>query len=304
MLAFSTNWSASRHKEGGALIDEILAMGFDTVELGHGLSTSLLHGIRERHATGDFHVVSVHNFCPMPVEILTDNPDCYEFTSAKPRERDRARRLTLQSMATASEFGGRYVVLHLGRIAALGGMSDGLLDQLRKEGVADRAYCRAKLEAVLRREKAGPAVLRRLIRLLEPLVEEATRRNLVLVAENRSDFEAVPTEREMLSLLAEFDSPHLRYWHDFGHAQMRENMGLLDHAQWLERIAPYAAGTHLQDAGWPDRDHMAPFHGMVDFTKLVPILPAGIPYVLELSHRNSRDTILESAARWRDTFPE
>ena len=303
MLAFSTNWNASRHKDGAAIIDEILGLGFDTVELGHGLSKSLLHGIHERHARGDFRVGSVHNFCPMPVEILADNPDCYEFTSKKSRERERASKLTLHSMATAKAFGARHVVLHLGRIATLDGLTDGLLDLLRARGVADRSYNRAKLAQVLRREKEGPSVIRSLVRVLEPLVEEAVRLGLVLVAENRSDFEAVPTEREMLSLLKEFDSPHFRYWHDFGHAQMRENMGLLDHAQWLEQVAPYAAGAHLQDAGWPDRDHLPPFHGMVDFPRLMPILPPGIPFVLELSHRNPPDTILESAARWRETFP-
>jgi sugar phosphate isomerase/epimerase len=303
MLAFSTNWNASRHKDGGAIIDEILSMGFDTVELGHGLSTSLLHGIRERFSRGDFRVISVHNFCPMPVEILADNPDCYEFTAPKPRERERASNLTLRTMATAGEFGARHVVLHLGRITALDGVTDGLLDELGRNGVADRKYNRAKLELVIRREKAGPAAIRTLIRMLEPLVEEATRRNIILVAENRSDYEAVPTEREMLSLLREFDSPHFRYWHDFGHAQMRENLGLLDHAQWLEMIAPFVVGAHLQDASWPDRDHLPPFRGMVDFSRLVPILPSGIPYVLELSHRNGADTILESVARWRECFP-
>jgi sugar phosphate isomerase/epimerase len=181
-------------------------------------------------------------------------------------------------------------------------MTDRMLDELKVSGVASKTYSRMKLAEVIRREKAGPLVIERLISLLEPLVEEAAKSGLVLVAENRSDYEAVPTEREMLALLKEFDSPHLRYWHDFGHAQMRDSLGLLDHAQWLGDIAPFAVGAHLQDAAWPDRDHLIPFAGDVDFDRLIPILPKDIPYVLELSPRAKAPDIISAAERWRERF--
>ena len=244
MLAFSTNWNAGRHHDGGALVEEILGMGFETIELGHGLSVSQLHGIRQAHARGGFRVISVHNFCPMPVEILTDNPDCYEFTSYRVEQRERAMLLTRQTLATAREFGARFVVLHLGRISPLRGMTSELLATLREKGVSSRDHAAKKLAAVRKRERSAAVFLNRAKSYLEPLVEEARECGLVLVVENRSDYEAIPTERELLALLKEFDSPHLRYWHDFGHAQMRESLGLLDHAQWLAEIAPYAAAKH------------------------------------------------------------
>lgn len=303
MLAFSTNWNASRQRDGGALVSEILAMGFDTVELGHGLSVSQLHGIRGAFARGGFSVLSVHNFCPMPLEIPVDNPDCYEFTSHRPQERERALKLTRQTMETASEFGARFVVLHLGRIQSLRGMTAGLLSRLRSDGVADRNYCRRKLGEVRRRERAAGTSLKRVTAALEPLVEEAARRNLALVVENRSDFEAFPTERELLELLRHFDTPHLRYWHDFGHAQMRESLGLLDHAQWISDVAHYVAGAHLQDAAWPDEDHLVPFEGEIPFDRLVPLLPSSLPYVLELSRGSTPEAIKSSVARWNSLFP-
>jgi len=70
----------------------------------------------------------------MPVEVRVDNPDCYEFTSHRPEERERALKLTRQTMETASEFGTRFVVLHLGRIQSLRGMTGGLLSSLREKG--------------------------------------------------------------------------------------------------------------------------------------------------------------------------
>jgi sugar phosphate isomerase/epimerase len=304
MLAFSTNWNVSRHHDGAAIVSEILDMGFDTIELGHGLSVSQLHGIRGSFAKGAFSVLSVHNFCPMPVEIPVDNPDCYEFTSHRPRERERALKLTLQTMETASEFGARFVVLHLGRIQGLRGMTDGLLSRLLAKGRGDRSYCRAKLDAVIGRQRVATGYLQRVMAALEPLLEEASRRNLTLVIENRSDYEALPTERELLALLRHFESPHLRYWHDFGHAQMRESLGLLDHAQWLGEIAPYAAGAHLQDAAWPDEDHLVPFEGEIPFDRLVPLLPSSMPYVLELSRKATAEAIQASVARWKNLFPQ
>jgi len=303
MLAFSTNWNASRHSDGASIVREILELGFDTIELGHGLSVSQLHGIRGAFAGGNFKVLSVHNFCPMPIEVMTDNPDCYEFTSHRLGERDRARRLTRQTLETAVEFGARFVVLHLGRIMPLRGMTDSLLDKLRLKGVADRDYNRAKLDAVQKREKQGPAFLDRVTRLLEPLMDQASTMGLTLVVENRSDFEAVPTERELLALLRRFDSPHLRYWHDFGHAQMRESLGLLNHAQWLGEIAPFAVGAHLQDARWPDEDHLIPFEGEIPFDQLVPLLPSSLPYILELSSKARPLAIQNAVARWKTFFP-
>lgn len=304
MLAFSTNWNASRHHDGGTIVSEILELGFTTIELGHGLSVSQLGGIRNAYngGSGGFDVVSVHNFCPMPLEILKDNPDCYEFTSLRSQERERALRLTRQTLETAREFGARFVVLHLGRISPLRGLTDQLLEELRVNGVASRDYNHSKLTVVLKREKKGPLYLDRVKSILEPLVEEASRQGIVLVVENRSDFEAVPTERELLTLLQHFNTPHLRYWHDFGHAQMREHLGLLDHAQWLTQIAPYAVGAHLQDAKWPDEDHLVPFEGKIPFDRLVPLLPSSLPYILELSPKASPEAIRTAAARWNTLF--
>lgn len=304
MLAISTNWNVSRHHDGERLVSELLGLGFGMIELGHGLTVSQLHGVRGAFSRGGFGIVSVHNFCPMPLEIPVDDPDCYEFTSHRPAERERALKLTRETMKTAAEFGAQYVVLHLGRILSLRGMTDGLLSRLRLNGSTGKAYCRSKLRAVMKREKASGFYLKRVIASLEPLIEEAAKRNITLVVENRSAFEALPTERELLGLLRHFDTPHFRYWHDFGHAQMRESMGLLDHAQWLSEVAPYAAGAHLQDARWPDEDHLVPFHGEIRFDRLVPILPSSIPHVLELSRNAAPEAIRTAVARWKSLFPE
>jgi hypothetical protein len=60
------------------------------------------------------------------------------------------------------------------------------------------------------------------------------------------------------------DSGQVGYWHDFGHLQIKENLGFLDHAEWLRTIGPRTLGCHVQDCIWPAQDHQPPFAGDVD----------------------------------------
>ena len=83
---------------------------------------------------------------------------------------------------------------------------------------------------------------------------------------------------------------------------MRESLGLLDHAQWLAEIAPFAVGAHLQDAKWPDKDHLIPFEGEIPFDRLVPLLPSSTAYILELSSEAEPEAIQAAVARWYNLF--
>ena len=126
-LALSTCWNSWKHKDGRTIVEEILSLGFDSLEISHGIRASQLEGIliaRERHK---FTISSVHNFLPMPVEVQSDSPDCYEFTSPKAKERDRAMKLTLATIDWAAKLGAPFVVVHTGRIRSLD-----LTDPLRK----------------------------------------------------------------------------------------------------------------------------------------------------------------------------
>ena len=115
MLSFSTCWNSSRHQDGEAMLQEILDLGFERVELGHGIRLSLMEGIQRRFNKGGLTISSLHNFCPLPIEITRAAPDCYQFSSTDARERERALRHTFQTIDFAQRFGARFVVLHLGR---------------------------------------------------------------------------------------------------------------------------------------------------------------------------------------------
>jgi hypothetical protein len=63
------------------------------------------------------------------------------------------------------------------------------------------------------------------------------------------------------------DNPRVGYWHDFGHGQIKHNLGLLDHVEWLEMILPHLVGCHVHDVQWPARDHRTPFSGVLDYSE-------------------------------------
>src|SRR5437773_10866162 len=118
MIAFSTCWNSQRHKAGDAMLREIKAkLGFDLIELGHGIRMSLMPGIQKMFDAGEVRFSSLHNFCPLPVEVMAASPDCYKFSAAQPSERDRAVKQTLQTLDFAERLNAPFVVLHCGSIS-------------------------------------------------------------------------------------------------------------------------------------------------------------------------------------------
>ena len=105
-------------------------------------------------------------------------------------------------------------------------------------------------------------------------------------------------------MLDELNSPLVGYWHDFGHIQIKENLGFVDHAEWLRAIGPRTLGCHVQDCVWPAQDHQPPFAGDVDLEKLVPLLPPACLLVWEMSPRKTVEEIRRSVSVWKARFGE
>src|SRR5580704_17948498 len=102
-LAFSTCWNSARHQRGEEMLQEIVDLGFRAVELSHGIRLSLLEGIARSLSANAVEVTSLHNFCPLPVDIMQAAPDCFQCTSHRPIERARALRHTLKTIDWAAK---------------------------------------------------------------------------------------------------------------------------------------------------------------------------------------------------------
>jgi len=303
MLSFSTCWNSGRHNEGEEMLEEILELGFNRVELGHGIRLSLMEGVQRTFDKGKVRFSSLHNFCPLPIEITRASPDCYKFSATEERERERAVRFSLQTIDFAARLQAEFVVLHLGR-TPLDDYTDRLIRMAEVGMHNSREFVRKKLECVRKREEVAERYLTRAKDCLRRIAEHAAERGVKLGIESRHSYEEIPNEREMIEVLEEFAVPHVGYWHDFGHVQVKHNLGFLDHVEWFEQVSPRLLGCHLHDTAWPGRDHMAPFAGGVEYDRLLPFIPKDTLLVFEMSPRRTREEILEGKEKWIARFGE
>jgi sugar phosphate isomerase/epimerase len=281
------------------MLAEISELGFRQVELSHGIRLSLLQGIAEFLRDHDLTISSLHNFCPLPIEVLHASPDCLRCTSSDPGERNRAQRHTFATIDHAARFGAPYVVLHLGFVPIRNATRR--LSKLIHQGkIFGRSFVQTKLRALQQREKTD--LYPRVRDWLIPVVEHAKQAGVRLGIENRAELDTFPNEFEFKKLFDDFSEPVLGYWHDFGHAQVRQYLTLLDHAEWLQAAAPRLLGCHVHDVIYPDRDHCIPFTGTIPFKKLLPMIPEHAPLVWELSPSADADAIRIALQKWRELF--
>src|SRR5262249_49374631 len=227
--------------------------------------------------------------------------DCYKFSAASADEREAAVGQTLQTIDFAVRMNAPFVVLHLGNVN-MSPVTDRLIAMVKAGRYLSREYVRMKIAAVQEREKIAPASLHRVKECLHRIIEYAASKNVRIGLESRRDYEQMPSERELADLLEEVNSPHLGYWHDFGHSQIKENLAFIDHAEWLRRVGSRAIGCHVQDCIWPARDHEPPFTGTIDFEKLVPLLPTNCLFGWELNAHRPADAIRKSIQTWEERF--
>lgn len=305
MLAFSTCWNNGRHTGGEAMIEEILGLGFSHIELSHGMTVAKIPGIRKAFTAGMFQCCGVHNYFPSPVEVMIDAPDAYEYTSHRPFDRKRAMDMTLKSLELAAEFSARYLVLHMGSVPMnTGKFTKPLTKRVATGEQRDAGFIKDKIAFIKKREKLAPLYYQRAVQALEELAPKAEEYGVQLAVESRSRFEDIPNEREMWKLQEHFkENPWIGYWHDFGHVQLKHNLGLLDHQEWLTTISPHIIGGHVHDVQWPARDHRTPFTGSLDYASILPHFPEGCPLVWELSPTREADEIRMALEVWKRKFP-
>jgi sugar phosphate isomerase/epimerase len=239
-------------------------------------------GILQAVDAGEIKISSLHNFCPLPMGVMHSAPNLYQFSAEKPRERELAERYTLKTIEFAARVKAPLVVLHLGSVE-MRDYTDKLLELVSRGGRETPKYEKLCLEMDEKRESKKEPFWERTKELVKKILPEAEARGVRLGAENRQAVEELPFESDFQFLFREIPSPNLVYWHDTGHAQIKENLGLLHHAMHIESLRERLYGFHLHDVQFPGRDHCAPGAGTVDFAALKSLQKADHLKVFELS---------------------
>ena len=264
------------------MLREIRDLGFEYAELSHGVRISLLPGIFQAVEAGEIRISSLHNFCPLPMGIDRPAPNIFKFSSDDRRERDSAFKHTIKTLDTAVRVGAKLVVLHTGAVD-MKDYTDKLLDLVGEGQAQSPKYDKLCAEAIQKREAKKARAYENALEMLRRIVDEAKPRGLKLGIENREALEEIPFESDYDWFMNELRDPTVVYWHDTGHAQIKENLGLISHRQFLESRASRLFGFHVHDVEYPGRDHRPPGNGGIDWPGLKSLVTADHLKVLELS---------------------
>ncbi|MGP8200114.1 MAG: sugar phosphate isomerase/epimerase family protein [Limisphaerales bacterium] len=295
MYSFSTCWNSHRHTDGRAMLLEIRSLGFEWAELSHGVRISLLPGIVQAVDGGEIKISSLHNFCPLPIGVNHAAPNLYLFSSLDERERENAYKHSVKTIETAARLKAGVVVLHLGCIE----MKEytGRLLEMVEDGQKDTpkysALCKKVIETWQKKKERHAQFVSEMLDRLAGLADE---RGVKLGIENRQAVEELPLDWDIEMLLREFNRPGIGYWHDCGHAQIKENLGFINHRAHLETMLPRLLGFHVHDVVFPGRDHCAPGEGTIDFAALKPMVKPEHLKVFELSPNLSADEVVKGVA--------
>ena len=266
------------------MLREIRDLGFEYAELSHGIRLSLVPGILDAVKAGEIKISTLHNFCPLPLGVNSPAPNLYEFSADSERDRQLAIKHTINTLEFARRVGAPLVVLHFGRVELKDytGKLEELLDRGEK---GTPKFQKIVAEAAAAREAKKKKAWDHSRATLKLLLMESQKRGIKFGIEIREAVEELPLESDFKSLLEEFPAPDVYYWHDVGHAQIKQELGFINHAEHLAAHADRLAGFHLHDVKFPARDHQPPGEGVINFAALKPYIKPEHIKVFELSPR-------------------
>jgi sugar phosphate isomerase/epimerase len=283
------------------MLQEMAGLGFTHVELSHGIRIVLVPGILKAVEEGVVKVSSTHNFCPLPTGISQAAPNLFEPSAREHREHDQWLRHTKRSIDFAAQVKARALVCHLGSVAFFwfnpGRTIREYLDEHPDAGRTpdDTKYHALLKKSLVKLRKRMPPFWEQVKASINEVFDYARQKNVKLGFENREKFEELPLDVDYADFLAGLpaDAP-VGYWHDTGHADIKESMGLLNHREHLEKLAPRAIGFHLHDVSDDGHDHQPIGEGRIDFKMVSGFWRPEHLITIELGPRVKTEEVMSS----------
>jgi sugar phosphate isomerase/epimerase len=275
-------------------------LGFEYIELSHGIRISLVPGILRAVDEGIVKISSTHNFCPLPAGINHPAPNLYSPASPDVREHQQWLRHTRRSLEFTAQVGARFMVTHMGSVPFFWGKpGNKLKDYLEKHPEAltteDPKCLKISAKAMQKMRRQMPPYWRQLCMSLEEILPEAERCNVILGAENREGFEELPLDADFPDFFKQAkEHPNLGWWQDVGHARIKERLGLLNHRKFMEENHQRLVGFHLHDVSEAGSDHQALGSGTVDLEMISSFFRPEHVLILELSPRLTVEEVIHS----------
>lgn len=277
------------------MLEELKGLGFEWVELSHGIRLSLIPGILQGVDEGLIKVSSVHNFCPLPPGVMGAAPNLYEPTARTQRERMLWRNHTLKTIDFAHRVGAELVVVHCGSVRPFFYNPEKRWDQKLEKMEARSPEQLAFVEKIRNwMNKKKGVWMERLVTSLGEVIPRARERGIRLGLENREGLLELPVDADFATL---FDSLNAEdvvgYWHDSGHAEIKSRYGFIRHSDLLEGQRSRQRGFHLHDVSEEGRDHQVPGSGVIDWDLIARQIRETDLLVLEMSPRLRSESVKE-----------
>jgi len=297
MLALSTAWLAGTDR----LLDETFALlawqGIRAYELNHvvhPLDMDMIHRCRLRY---ELEFSSLHNICSAWRRPLAPD-DHYGDNLASLDEKERRQSCDhLRSTAEAAlGLDARAVVIHAGSVKTL--QNDLEYKELRRSYLKGHLHKR-DMQANMRRRLAerkiaGQPYLQQSIKSLSEVCAEFP--ELRFGVECRYHYYSLPDIDELQVMRDAIGLRNVGYWHDCGHAEVQEALGLARHEEWLQRYADCLVGVHFHGMKDPLYDHAAPAAGNMPFAMIARYLQPATIMVMELASFNHLNHVLAGKA--------
>lgn len=286
------------------MLREMADLGFEYVELSHGIRIILVPGILRAVEEGVVKVSSTHNFCPLPTGVLQPAPNLFEPSARQFEEHDQWLRHTKRSIDFAAQVKAGVLVCHLGSVSFFWfnparDLAQYLSDNPDAGRTSDDEEYRTLLAKSLAklRKRMGPFWEQTKASVNE-MLDYAAQKGVKLGLENREKFEELPIDADYADWIAGFPATApIGYWHDTGHADIKESMGLLVHREHLAKLAPRLIGFHLHDVDALGNDHQPIGSGHIDFKMVSEFWRPEHRLTLEFSPRLTTEDVIASRAR-------
>ena len=282
------------------MVREMVDLGFDQIELSHGVRITLVPGILRAVEEGVVRISSTHNFCPLPMGITQAAPNLFQPSSADLREHELWLRHTRRSIDFAAQVKSSVLVCHLGSVPFSWFNPARRLSAYaeRHPGVKlaeNQRYLSILAKAQTRLRKKMEPFWQRTQDTVSEVLAYAQERGVRLGIENRERLDELPLDDDLAPYLASLPvDAAAGYWHDTGHAEIKESMGVTRQRAQLERLAARTFGFHLHDVNDAGQDHQPIGSGQIDFQMISQFWRPEHILVVELSPRVPPDGVRSS----------
>ncbi|MFH0947439.1 MAG: sugar phosphate isomerase/epimerase family protein [Elusimicrobiota bacterium] len=301
MVALSTVYNISKHKNPVSLVDEIKSLGFSAVELNVEVPENFITEIAKR-----IEIVSVHNFCPkldfIPLGKTIYSP--YSIASSDENERTTAIKLTKKTIDVANSVGAKAIVIHSGEVDME--ITGQALAKKYNETKGNDDYKNFLGTFLAERKSKQKIFLENVLSSFDELIIYAERKNVKIGVENRFWANEIPSFAEYEIIFQKFSGSSIGLWYDVGHAVIAQKQGMVEsHLDFLRNYSDHLIGMHLHDVV-NVYDHKAPGTGEVNFTEISKFLHNDTIIVNETHPSSTKEELrnsidyLKKVSKYRD----